>query len=157
MTKKPSVKKAREKGGGRKPRTIAEEMQVRVWARAVFDLSGMSARELEVRFPPDARGAQGRDIEYDPPESSLFWARYLRGKPAPSKIRKEHSGLLLVDEVDKTFPGTASLFWHPLWHILRADMSGKPIDDKILLRVQDMIPEEAFLGLLGGRAIAPPS
>lgn len=150
-----SVTKTRAKGGGRKRRTDIDKAQAIVWFRALAAQSGLNASQLEEKFPPEKEPHRRTEDNKDHPERSLYFARYGRGETSPQKIRDDLGGVTIVDHIEKSYPGTAAWFHHPLWRILQADIRNGLHDPQALDDARKKLPEAACKALFGGHPIAP--
>lgn len=83
-----------------------------VWSHHVMAAGGMtSVEEFENRFSKYTRQIR---------LSSGLWARYMRGEVMPQGSLAGNKSSL-VARLDVEYPGTATIFYHPLWELLDFD------------------------------------
>ena len=95
-----------------RPRTsLLERLRVIYWSHQVLAASGMGTADgfetLFAKANGPVRIARGS------------WSRYLRGEISPQGATDDASAQSLVARLGKRYPGTAEVFHHPIWQLLK--------------------------------------
>lgn len=100
---------SRSTSRGRPSICLSDRLRVAFWSNSVLQASGLTEiRELEWLLNEQ----NGLGI------SSGLWSRYMRGKVLPQGSLGEGRRKAMVFRVEEIFPGTAELFYFPIWRFL---------------------------------------
>lgn len=97
-----------------RPRTpLLERLRAIYWSHQVLAASGLdTADRIETSFSKangPIRIARGS------------WSRYMRGEITPQGAAEGGNARSLVSRLGKRYPGTAEIFYHPIWQLLKLD------------------------------------
>lgn len=97
---------------GRPSIALTDRLRVSVWSHLVLLASGLNEiQELEAHFASEP----GLRL------SSGLWSRYMLGRVIPQGALEASRSTTLVHRVEKFLPGTAGIFFSPVWSLIEWD------------------------------------
>lgn len=94
---------------GRPAIALSDRLRVSVWSHLVLLASGLTEiQELEAL----SVSVSGLRL------SSGLWSRYMRGKVIPQGALDDQRNTTLVHRMDNFLPGTADIFFSPIWSLI---------------------------------------